>query len=145
MNSRGVSFVILAYLYSTKQSAPSGFIYSNLCNTRCEIMSLTHTSCDTFMTIPIHVTYLLHIQQDKYYKLVQCFFAYSHLFQYFFTFQQPLAIIRVLRIVQLILTKLSLTISDIIPSRTMFYLRLTYVLLLGLVLGTKYQVFLECP
>ena len=25
MNSRGVSFVILAYLYSTKQSAPSGF------------------------------------------------------------------------------------------------------------------------
>jgi len=49
------------------------FIYSNLCNTRCEIMSLTHTSCDTFMTIPIHVTYLLHTQQDKYYKLVQCF------------------------------------------------------------------------
>ena len=86
MNSRGVSFVILAYLYSTKQSASSGFIYSNLCNTRCEIMSLTHTSCDTFMTIPIHVTYLLHTQQDKYYKLVQCFFAYSCLFQYFFTF-----------------------------------------------------------
>ena len=111
-------------------------------------MSLTHTSCDTFMTIPFHVTYLLHTQQDKYYKLVQCFFAYSHIFQYFFTFQQSLGIIRLLGTVQLILTSLSLTIPDTIPSRAMFYLRLTHALLLGLVLGIKhptYQPLLECP
>lgn len=72
--------LMLAYLYSTKQSASSGFIYSKLCNTLRNYVPHSHIMWH------IHVTYLLHTQQDKYYKLVQYFFAYSHLFQYFFTF-----------------------------------------------------------